>query len=54
MIKEKAYIIRKNEDIFIVFNKNEINEHIYLSIEEQFDTLEKAIEKYPSAAFENS
>ena len=54
MIKEKDYIIRKSEDIFSVFNKYEIDEHIYLASEAQFDTLEKAMEKYPTATFENS
>jgi hypothetical protein len=54
MIKEKTYIIRKNEEVFGVFNKNQIDEDIYLSIEAEFDTLEKAMEKYPTATFENS
>jgi hypothetical protein len=54
MIKEKIYIIRRSEDIFSVFNKYEIDEHIYLASEAQFDTLEKAMEKYPTATFENS
>lgn len=53
MIKENVYIIRKNEDIFNVFNKYEINENVYLSMEAEFDTLEKAMEKYPTATFEN-
>ena len=53
MIKEKVYIIKKDQDNFNVFNKYEIDEHIYLVSEAQFDTLEKAIERYPTATFEN-
>ena len=54
MIQEKTYIIRRSEDIFTIFNKYEIDEHVYLASEGQFDTLEKAMEKYPTATFENS
>jgi hypothetical protein len=54
MIKEKIYIIRKDQDNFNVFNKYEIDEQIYLVSEAQFDTLEKAMEKYSTATFENS
>lgn len=52
MIKEKVYIIREDQGNFNVFNKYKIDELIYLISEAQFDTLDKAIERYPTATFE--